>query len=85
MTKDDFGDDGVAGPPRPFRSRPKRVKIHRHSQRTIIEFDGPYGPIQIDSTATITVEIVEDVLPPRRFDDGFTPPSLRRLPKARKR
>jgi hypothetical protein len=46
MSEDDFDDDGFACPPRPPRPRAKRVKIHRHSQRTIVEFDGPYGPIR---------------------------------------
>jgi len=45
----------------------KRVKIHRHSQRTVVELDGPYGPIRIDSTSTITAKITEDVLPPAPF------------------
>jgi hypothetical protein len=85
MSEDDFDDDGFARPPRPLRPRPKRVRIHRHSQRTVVEFDGPYGPIQIDSTSTITVEISEDILPPQHFDDGFAQPSRRRLPKASKR
>jgi hypothetical protein len=85
MSEDDFDDDGFACPPRPLRPRPKRVKIHRHSQHTVLELDGPYGPIHIESTSTITVEIAEDVLPPHRFDDGFAQPALRRLPKASKR
>ena len=37
------------------------------------------------ASTTITVEIAEDDLPPYRFDDGFPQPSLRRLPKARRR
>jgi len=61
------------------------VKIHRHSQRTVVEIDGPYGPIRIDSTSTITIEISEDISPLHRFDDGFAQPSLRRLPKAGRR
>jgi len=82
MSEDDFDDDGFARPPRP---RPKRVKIHRHSQRTVVEFEGPYGPIHIESSTTITVETAEDDLPPDRFDDRFSQPSLRRLPRGRKR
>jgi hypothetical protein len=85
MSEDDFDDDGFARPPHPLRPKVKRVKIHRHTQRTVVEFDGPYGPIRIDSTSTITVEIAEDVLSPHRFDDGFAQPSLRRLPKASRR
>ena len=85
MSEDDFDDDGFACPPRPLRPRAKRVKIHRHSQRTVVEIDGPYGPIRIDSTSTITIEISEDISPLHRFDDGFAQPSLRRLPKAGRR
>jgi hypothetical protein len=85
MSEDDFDDDGHALPPRPRGSRAKRVKIHRHSQRTVVEFDGPYGPIRIESTSTITVEIAEGALPPHHFDDRFAQPSLRRLPKASRR
>jgi len=61
------------------------VKIHRHSQRTVVELDGPYGPIRIESSSTITVEIAADALPSRRFDGGFAQPSPRRLPKAPRR
>jgi hypothetical protein len=61
------------------------VKIHQHSQHTIVELDGPYGPIRIESSTTITVEAVEHDLPPYRFDDGFAQPSLRRLPIRKKR
>jgi hypothetical protein len=85
MSEDDFDDDGFACPLRPLRPRAKRVKIHRHSQHTIVELEGPYGPMRIESSTTVTVEAVEDDLPPCRFDDGFPQPSLRRLPKARKR
>lgn len=85
MPEDDFDDDGLVRPPRPLRPSAKRVKIYRYSQRTVVEFDGPHGPIQIDSTSTITVEIAVDASPRRRFDDGFAQPSLRRLPKARGR
>ena len=48
MSEDDFDDDGFARPPRPLRPKGKRVKIHQHSQHTIVEFDGPYGPIHIE-------------------------------------
>jgi hypothetical protein len=82
MSEDDFDDDGFARPPRP---RAKRVKIHQHSQRTVVEFEGPHGPIHIESSTTITVETAEDDLPPDRFDDRFSQPSLRRLPRERKR
>ena len=85
MSDDDFDDDGLGRPVRPHHPRTKRVKIYRHSQRTVVALDGPEGPIHIDSTSTITIEIAEDVLPPHRFDDGFAQPSLRRLSKARKR
>ena len=85
MSEDDFYDDGFARQPRPFRPRGKRVKIHQRRQHMIVEFDGPNGPIHIESSTTITVEITEDDLPPYRFDDGFPQPSLRRLPKRRKR
>ena len=85
MSKDDFDDAGFARPPRPLRPKGKRVRIHRHSQHTVVEFDGPYGPIRIESSTTITVEAVEHDQPPYRFDNGFAQPSLRRLPKARKR
>ena len=61
------------------------MKIHQHSQHTIVELDGPYGTIRIESSTTITVEAVEDDLPPSWFDYGFTQPSPRRLPKRRKR
>jgi len=61
------------------------VKIHQHSQRTIVELDGPYGPIRIESSTTVTIEAIEDDLPPYRSDDGFAQPLLRRLPKRRKR
>ena len=85
MSEDDFDDDGFACPPRPLRRRGNRVRIHQHSQRTLVEFDGPYGPIHIESSTTITVETAEDDLPPDRFDDRFSQPSLRRLPRGRKR
>lgn len=85
MPQGDFDDDRFARHPRPLRATAKRVKIHQHSQRTVVEFDGPYGLVWIDSTSTITVEIAEDVLPPHRFDDGFARPSPRRLPKTRRR
>jgi len=85
MSEDDFDDDGSACPPRPLRPRTKRVKIHRYSHRVVVEFDGPYGPIHIESSSTITVEITVDALPPCRFDGGFAQPSLRRLPKASRR
>ena len=85
MSKDDFNDDRFACPPRPLRPRPRRVKIHQHSQHTIVELDGPYGPIRIESSTTITIEATQDDLPLDRFDDGFPQPSLRRLPKAKKR
>ena len=85
MPEDDFDDDGFARQPRPLRPRGKRVKIHQHRQHTVVELDGPYGPIHIESSPTITVETVEDDLPPSRFDDGFSQPSPRRLPKAKKR
>ena len=85
MSEDDFDDDGFACPSRPLRPKGKRVKIPQHSQHTVVEFDGPYGPIHIESSTTITVEIAVDDLPPYRFDDGFPQPSLKRLPKARKR
>ena len=57
MSEDDFDDDGFARPPRPLRPKGKRVKIHQHSQHTVVEFDGPYGPIHIESSTTITVEV----------------------------
>jgi len=85
MSEDDFDDDRFARLPRPLRSRAKRVKIHRHSQQTVVELDGPYGPIHIESSTTITVETVEDDLPPYRFDDGFSQPSPRKLAKPRRR
>ena len=85
MSEDEFDDDGFARQPRPLRPRAKRVKIHQHSHHTVVKFDGPYGPIRIESSTTITVKTVEDDLPPYRFDDGFSQPSLRRLPKARRR
>jgi hypothetical protein len=85
MSEDDFDDDGFARQPRPLHPRRKGVKIHQHRQHTVVELDGPYGPIHIESSTTITVEIAEDVLTPYRFDDGFPQPSLRRLPKRRKR
>ena len=85
MSEDDFDDDGFARQPRPPRPRRKRVKIHQHRQQTVVEFDGAYGPIRIESSTTITVEIAEDDLPPYRFDEGFRQPSLSRLPKARRR
>jgi len=85
MSEDDFDNDRFACHPRPLRARAKRVNIHQHSQRTVVEFDGPYGPIRIDSTSTITVEISEEILPPHRFDDGVAQPSLRRLPKTPRR
>jgi hypothetical protein len=85
MSKDDFDDDGFARPPYPLRARGKRVKIHQHSQHTVVECDGPYGPIHIESSTTITVESIEDDLPPYRFDDGFAQPSPRRLPGRKKR
>jgi hypothetical protein len=84
MSEHDFDDDGFARPPRPLRPRAKRVKIHQHSQHTVVECDGPYGPIHIESATTITVETVEDDLPPYRFDDGFAQPSPRRLPGRKK-
>ena len=85
MSEDDFDDDGFACPPRPLRRRGKRVRLHQHSQRTLVEFEGPYGPIHIESSTTITVETVEDDLPPYRFDDGFSQPSPKRLPSRKKR
>jgi len=85
MSEDDFYDDGFARQPRPLHPRRKGVKIHQHRQHTVVELDGPYGPIHIESSTTITVEIAVDDLPPYRFDDGFPQPSLKRLPKARKR
>ena len=85
MSEDDFDDDGLTCPPRPLRPGARRVKIHRHSQRTVVELDGPYGPIRIESSSTITVEIAADALPSRRFDGGFAQPSPRRLPKAPRR
>jgi hypothetical protein len=84
MPKDDFDDDGFAGLPHPLRPKAKRVKIHRHSQHTVVELDGPYGPIHIESSTTIAIEMVEDDLPPDRFDDHFAQPSLRRLPKRKR-
>ena len=85
MPEDGFDDDEFACPPRPLRPKTKRVKIHQHSQHTIVELDGPYGPIRIESSTTITIEATQDDLPPNRFDDGFSQPSLRRLSKARRR
>ena len=85
MSEDDFDDDGFARPPHPLRTRGKRVKIHQHSQHTVVECDGPYGPIHIESSTTITVEVIEDDVPAYRFDDLFPQPSPRRLPKRRKR
>jgi hypothetical protein len=85
MSEDDFDDDGFACPPRPLRAKGNRMKIHQHSQHTIVELDGPYGPIRIESLTTITIEVTQDDLPLYRFDDGFAQPSLRRLPKRRKR
>ena len=85
MSEDDFDDDGFECPPHPLRPKGKRVKIHQHSQHTVIKFDGPYGPIHIESSTTITVEAIEDDLPPYRFDDGFSQPSPKRLQKARRR
>ena len=85
MSKDDFDDDGFACPPRPLRPGAKRAKIDQHSQHTIVEFDGPYGPIRIETSTTITIEAIEDDFPPCRFDDRFARPSPGRLPKARKR
>ena len=85
MSEDDFDDDGFPCPPRPLRRRGKRVRIHQLSQRTLVEFEGPYGPIHIESSTTITVETAEDDLRPHRFDDGFSQPSPKRLPKVRKR
>ena len=85
MSENDFDDDGFARPPHPLRPKGKRVKLHQHSQHTVIKFDGPYGPIHIESSTTITVEAIEDDLPPYRFDDGFAQPSPKRLPKRRKR
>jgi hypothetical protein len=84
MSDDDFDNDGLAQPVRPLHPRAKRVKVYRHSQRTVVELDGPYGPIHIDSTSIVTVEIAEEVLPPHRLDGGFAQPSLRPLSKARK-
>jgi hypothetical protein len=85
MSEDDFDDDGFACPPRPLRPRAKRVKIHQHSHHTVIEYDGPYGPVRVESSTTVAIEIVGDDLPPYRFDDGRVQPSLRRLPKAGRR
>ena len=85
MSEDGFDGDGFACPPPPLRPKTKRVKIHQHSQHTIIELDGPYGPIRIESSTTITIEATQDDLPLDRFDDGFAQPSLKRLPKRRKR
>jgi len=85
MSQDDFDDDGFACPPRPLRQRGKRVRIHQHSQRTLVELDGPYGPIRIESSTTVTVDIVEDDPPSYRFDDGYSQPSPRRLPDRKKR
>ena len=84
MSEDDFDDDGFARPPRPLRRRGKRV-IHQHSQHTIVELDGPYGPIHIESSTTITIEAIEDDLPPYRLDDDFAQLSPKRLPKGTKR
>lgn len=72
-------------PPRSLRPKGKRVKIHQHSQHAIVELDGPYGSIRVESSTTITIEATQDDLPLHRFDDGFAQPSLRRLPKRRKR
>ena len=85
MSEDDFDDDRFACPSRPLRPRGRRVKIHQHRQHTIVEFDGPYGPLRIESSTTITVEAIEDDLPSYRFDDGFAQPSPRRLPGRKKR
>jgi hypothetical protein len=85
MSEDDLDDDRFSRPPRALRPKGKRVKLHQHSQHTVIKFDGPYGPIHIQSSTTITVEAIEDDLPPHRFDDGFAQPSLRQLAKTRKR
>ncbi len=85
MSEDGFDDDGFACPPRPLRPKMKRVKIHQHSQHTTIELDGPYGLIRIESSSTITIEVTQDDLPLLRFDDGFAQPSLKRLPRGRKR
>ena len=82
MSENDFDDDGFARPPHPLRPKGKRVKLHQHSQHTVIKFDGPDGPIHIEFSTTITVEAPEDDLPPYRFDDGFRQPSTRRLPDA---
>ena len=76
----DLDDGGFARPPRPLRPRGKRVRIHQHSQRTVVEFDRPYGPIHIESSTTVTIEAIEDDLPQYRFDDGFSQASPRRLP-----
>jgi hypothetical protein len=85
MSEDDFDHDGFARPQRPLRPKGKRVKIHQHSQHTVVELDGPYGPIHIESSTTITIEAVEDDLSPYRFDDGFPQPPLRQLPGRKKR
>ncbi len=85
MSEDGFDDDGFACPPRPLRPKGKRVKIHQHSQQTVVELDGPYRPIHIESSTTITVETVEDDLPLYRFDEDISQPSLRRLPRDRRR
>jgi len=82
---DDFDDDRFACPPLPRHPKGKRVTIHQHSQRSVVALDGPYGPIRIESSTTVTVEAVEADLPPYRFDDGFAQPSPRRLPKGTKR
>jgi hypothetical protein len=85
MSEDDFDDDGFACPSRPLRPKGKRVKIPQHSQHTVVEFDGPYGPIHIESSTTVTVEITEDDLPLYRFDKDSSQPPIRRLLKGRRR
>lgn len=82
---DDFDDYGFACPPLPHRPKRKRVTIHQHSQHSVVELDGPYGPIRIESSTTVTVETVENDLPAYRFDDGFAQPSPKRLPSRKKR
>jgi hypothetical protein len=84
MSEDDIDYDGFARSPRPLRTRGKRVEIHQHSQQTIVEFDGPYGPIRVESTNTIAIEtVVLDDLTPYGFDDGSSKPAKRRLPRKR--
>jgi hypothetical protein len=82
---DDFDGDGFACPPLPRRPKGKRVTIHQHSQHSVVELDGPYGPIRIESSNSVIVETVENDLRAYRFDDGFAQPSPRRLSNRKKR